>query len=264
MGRPDRTTAGQRLMQQYFIEEKLAVGQHMAIQDKRIVHHVVKVMRMQPGAKFELVSSDQVPYLGTLLAIETTQKQIQVEVGQAIDRTTELPISVRLICGLPKRDKTEWIVQKATELGAKEIIFFGGERSVVRWDQSKAAKKLQRLQAIALEAGEQSHRNIYPTVTFVKNIQAVVKLQAAVKLFAYEESGRQGEHQVLKTTLNTITPGQDVLCLFGPEGGISENEVQLLRQAEFKATGLGPRILRTETAPLYFLSCISYGLELDS
>lgn len=251
-------------MQQYFVETALTVGQQLEIQDKRIVHHVVKVMRMQPGATFELVSGMQQPFLVTLESIESTQKQIQVSVTEMLQRQTELPVAVHLVCGLPKREKTEWIVQKATELGATAITFFGSERSVVRWDQAKAVKKLQRLQTIALEAGEQSHRNAYPKVDFVKDIQAVTQLQATVKLFAYEESGKQGESQVLKTTLQQLAPKQSLICLFGPEGGISEKESQILTSADFQAAGLGPRILRTETAPLYFLSCISYALELSS
>ncbi|MFD1672906.1 16S rRNA (uracil(1498)-N(3))-methyltransferase [Agrilactobacillus yilanensis] len=249
-------------MQQYFIDTTLTLQQVETITDPRIVHHVVKVMRMRPEAQFELVDATHQPYLAVLQAVAADQKQLQVQITKRLQRQTELPVSVTLACGLPKREKTEWIVQKATEMGASKIVFFGGERSVVRWDTNKAAKKLARLQLIAQEAGEQSHRNVWPTVTFVSNITAVTALSASVKLFAYEESGKQGENRVLKTALNQLNAEDELLCVFGPEGGISENETAILRTHDFQATGLGPRILRTETAPLYFLSCVSYAAEL--
>ncbi|MCH4170464.1 MAG: 16S rRNA (uracil(1498)-N(3))-methyltransferase [Lactobacillus sp.] len=248
-------------MQQYFTNMPLTVGTTVSIQAQRIVHHVTKVMRMLPGAKFELVTDGQA-FLGELSQVAPKSTTIEVTILQALKRQTELPLRPVIICGLPKREKAEWIVQKATELGVREIIFFAAKRSVTRWDYKKADKKLQRLQQIALEAGEQSHRNIYPRIQFVPDLKKVVTLPFDTKLFAYEEVARTGEHTQLKRAIETSQPNTSLACLFGPEGGIDRSEVDLLTENGYQAAGLGPRILRTETAPLYFLSAISYALEL--
>ncbi|GAF41387.1 RNA methyltransferase, RsmE family protein [Agrilactobacillus composti DSM 18527 = JCM 14202] len=248
-------------MQQYFTTAALKVGATVPIQEKRIVHHVTKVMRMLPGAKFELVADGQA-FLGELRHIAPESTTISVTILQTLKRQTELPVTPVIICGLPKREKAEWIVQKATELGVCQIIFFAAKRSVTRWDDKKAEKKLQRLQQIALEAGEQSHRNFYPAIQFVPDLKKVVMQSFATKLFAYEEVAKTGEHTQLKRAVETSQLKTSIACVFGPEGGIEPSEVALLTENGYQAAGLGPRILRTETAPLYFLSAISYALEL--
>lgn len=250
-------------MQQYFIQPILKPEQQIELSDERIKHHLLKVMRATPQTSFELVDGAHQPFLVTLLG-QNDQDQLQIQVIKPILRQTELPVAVTLFCGLPKREKTEWITQKGTELGADQIVFFNSARSVARWNDSKALKKIDRLQQIALEAGEQSHRNRYPKIRYVPDLSGVLEIAQNLDncLFAYEESGKEGEHAQLPETLATLTKGQSLGCLFGPEGGIADNEAKTLSQAGFLKAGLGPRILRTETAPLYLLSAVSYALEM--
>lgn len=155
----------------------------------------------------------------------------------------------------------ELIIQKSTELGAHKFISYKAERSVVKWDDKKVIKKIERLQKIAQEAAEQSHRTIIPEVHYAASFKELMfgHVHYDFVIAAYEESAREGEDSALASLFQTMKPGQSVLCIFGPEGGISEKELLLLEEANAKLAGLGPRILRTETAPLYVLSAASVG-----
>lgn len=103
-----------------------------------------------------------------------------------------------------------------------------------------------------------------PEVSSPISIKELIKLSEGynVKLIAYEEEAREGESSVLTKSLQSMTKGQSILAVFGPEGGLTESEVALLKEHGFMTCGLGPRILRTETAPLYLLSTVSYHFEL--
>ncbi|WP_127848122.1 RsmE family RNA methyltransferase [Lacticaseibacillus hulanensis] len=241
-------------MQRYFTSEPLAVGKRVTL-DKDIEHHAVTVLRMTEGDVFELASS------GAAFRVQiVTGKPLTVEVLAPIERQVELPVRVTLVCGLSKAQKPEWITQKATELGATTIYFTGSQWATVRWQQDKVAKKLARLQQVAQSAAEQSHRDIVPTVRYLPKLTDATDLPGAARLVAYEESAKKGETAALIATLQQHP--QSLVAVFGPEGGIAPEEVAALTEAGFVLAGLGPRILRTETAPLYLLSAISTFTEL--
>lgn len=217
---------------------------------------------MEPGDRMICVKNN-----GQAALCEITEIANDAVMGTVIEWKNddkELPVKVTIVSGLPKGDKYEYIIQKGTELGAYEFIPFIAARSVVKWDQKKAAKKQERLQKIAKEAAEQSHRTIMPDVTEPKTLERLLQYAAGFdhKLIAFEEEAKQGETGVLASVLQKIKPGQSLMFVFGPEGGLEPNEVDRLIEAGFRACGLGPRILRTETAPLYALSTVSYQLEL--
>lgn len=129
----------------------------------------------------------------------------------------------------------------------------------------KSEKKIERLQKIAKEAAEQSHRTVVPHVDMPLTLRQLIDLAKSYDtlLIAYEEEAKQNEKSVLSKALTSIEKGTSVLIVFGPEGGLTPSEVESLQEQGFKACGLGPRILRTETAPLYALAAISYQLELN-
>lgn len=247
-------------VQRYFVK-------HRANDDRLLIegedrHHIIKVMRMEVGDK--IICVDTEGKAAVCKIAEFTDEQVVADVVQWKDETTELPISITIASGLPKGDKLEWIIQKGTELGAHEFLPFSAKRSVVKWDEKKAAKKLERWQKIAKEAAEQSHRNFLPDVispiSFKELLQQSKHFQ--YKLVAYEEESRSGETSVFANTLQKMKKGESLLFIFGPEGGLTEEEVQALQEHDFAICGLGPRILRTETAPLYVLAAISYYFEL--
>ena len=137
-------------------------------------------------------------------------------------------------------------------------------RNVVKWNKDKASKKTERLQKIAEEASEQSHRLKVPFVSEVMTIDSLIEYTKTYhqKLIAYEEAAKEGERVQLVKSLQALKEGEKIVFVFGPEGGIDEKEVAKLQMNEFHTCSLGPRILRAETAPLYALSALSYQCEI--
>lgn len=244
-------------MQRYFVDNTVTAKQNikLKINDQK---HLFNVMRAKSGDQVEIVSSEKSLWLGEV----ADDRQI-IHILKPIDQVVELPIKVTIACGISKGEKMDWIVQKGTELGATEFIFFSADYSIARWNSQKIEKKLQRLAKIAKSASEQSHRLQIPTIQYVKNANELVRTStASVKLVAYEESAKNGEMSNLVSALQNIVAESNLLVVFGPEGGISPAEIELFDNNNYSMVGLGPRILRAETAPLYILSAVSYQLEL--
>jgi 16S rRNA (uracil1498-N3)-methyltransferase len=247
-------------LQRYFVTNQPATESFVI--EGEDYHHISRVMRMKIGDQIICVNDDQRSAICSIA--EITDEQIRVDVVKWEDENVELPIQVTIVSGLPKGDKLEWIIQKGTELGANEFVPFLAARSIVKWDEKKGAKKLERWQKIAKEAAEQSHRNTIPDISSPLSLKALLQKaeQFDYCLVAYEEEARLGEMAILTKTLKDINPGQSLLIVFGPEGGLTNEEVAKFKENRFLVCGLGPRILRTETAPLYLLSAVSYHFEL--
>lgn len=245
-------------MQRYFVNEFSNNRFYISGEDR---HHIVNVMRLRQGDHV-ICSMDGKSALCSIE--EIGDDRVIAFVVKWEEGTAELPVRVAIASGLPKGDKLEWIIQKGTELGAAKFIPFAAARSVVKWDQKKAKKKVERWQRIAKEAAEQSHRSLLPEITETIDLKELINLSAGFdhRLVAYEEDAKGGEASVLSQSLRNIKPGQSLLFVFGPEGGLTEGEIKLLKSHHFETCGLGPRILRTETAPLYALAAVSYQTEL--
>ncbi|MFF2447608.1 16S rRNA (uracil(1498)-N(3))-methyltransferase [Neobacillus sp. NPDC058068] len=247
-------------MQRYFVKHR--VNDERFFIDEEDRHHIVKVMRMQVGDK--IICVDQEGKQAICRLAEITDESVVADVVQWKEEISELPISITIASGLPKGDKLEWIIQKGTELGAHQFLPFSGARSVVKWDEKKGAKKVERWQKIAKEAAEQSHRAFMPEIVSPMSFKALMGKSEDFdyKLAAFEDESRKGEISVFSSTLKQMKNGESLLLVFGPEGGLADEEVKQLMDHGFGLCGLGPRILRTETAPLYALSAISYHFEL--
>ncbi|MCU9534446.1 16S rRNA (uracil(1498)-N(3))-methyltransferase [Streptococcus sp. CSL10205-OR2] len=247
-------------MQQYFIKG-LPLTTRLIIQDKETIKHMFSVMRLANDEQVVLVFDDGVKRLAQVTNRETYELEILEELAENV----ELPVDVTIASGFPKGDKLEWIAQKTTELGASSIWGFPADWSVVKWDAKKLAKKREKLEKIITGASEQSKRNRLPEVQlFASKSDFLAQFSQFDKiLIAYEESAKTGEKSQLAKTLSTLKKGEKILFIFGPEGGLSPEEIKTFQQYGAITLGLGPRILRTETAPLYALSAISYALELD-
>ena len=152
-----------------------------------------------------------------------------------LNEQKKMPVHVTIVQGLPKGDKLETVIQKGTELGADQFIPFKAERSVVKWDEQKSAKKLQRLKKIAKEAAEQSHRTTIPDIEMPHSISSLIEVSESYdhKLIAYEEEARAGESAALVQTLHEANVNDRIMIVFGPEGGLSEKEVATLRMLVF-------------------------------
>ena len=141
-------------MQRYFVKGNVSETTHSLVFSKDQVHQLKKVMRVRAGEQFEVVDDSS-----QLAIVEVTELDpFEVKVVELLEQKVELPVSVTIAVGLSKGDKLDFIVQKATELGVSEIIPLSLTRNVVKWTGDKADKKIERLQKIAEEASEQSHR----------------------------------------------------------------------------------------------------------
>lgn len=212
--------------------------------------HALKTLRMKPGDTLELIAAGQL-YCGEIADVSEGRAQVRIE--------RELPspeptVKVTLLQGLPKGDKLEWIVQKATELGVYRILPVEMERSIARITE-KDGKKRERLQRIALEAAKQAGRAHVPQVPPSMRFQdALNGLEGAVYVAWEEADGPRLSEAVAADQPPEIT------LVIGPEGGVTAEEIARLSAIGARPVTLGRRILRTETAGLCALAVIMAAL----
>lgn len=221
-------------------------------------HHLFHVMRLVKGDKVEMVFSDG--QAGEVRVIDP--ERATFELVQKLNHQTELPLDITVAVGIPKGDKLDVISEKVTELGAARIWAAPFERSVAKWDKLKQKKKSEKIQKIILSAAEQSKRLIIPQILLFESLSNLTERFSEFDqvLVAYEEVAKVGEHTQLLQSLSKKP--QKILMLFGPEGGISSREIEKFQAAGAVTFGLGPRILRAETAPIAALSAIGAYYEL--
>lgn len=222
------------------------------------VNHIKNVLRMKVGEELEISDGNNKKYLCEIASMTSDEVCAAIKAELKVD--TELPSKIYLFQGLPKSDKMELIVQKAVELGVYEIIPVATKRAVVKLDDKKASKKIERWQAIAESGAKQSGRNVIPEVKKVMAFKEAVQYAKSldVLLVPYELAEGMAE---TKTLISNIKPGQSVGFFIGPEGGFETSEVEYAIENGAKAITLGKRILRTETAGLTTLSILMYHLE---
>ena len=246
-------------MQRYFINQVVqSVGEKISVL-KDQEHHMVKVMRMNIEESCEVVDEKEQLYIAKI----TQLSPFELTIEEHKEQNVELPIDVTIFVGLSKGDKLETIVQKATELGVHTIVPVEMKRNMVKWTKDKSQKKIERLQKIAQEAAEQSHRLHVPKVLDLMTLKESVVLakQSTKALVAFEEVAKEGEAAVFLQTLTLLQKGDSIAFYFGPEGGFDLQEIEYLNSQEVHSCALGPRILRAETAPMYALAAVSYHFE---
>ncbi len=232
-------------MQQYFLD---SVVENEIIFNKEQKHHIQTVMRMKSGDEVYVVDKDMKKYKVTLAIDE----DVHASSFEVVNKSSEMGIRIYLAQGMIKGDRWDYFLQKSAEFGATDIIPLILKRNVVKVNAG-IDKKLVRFQKIVQEAAEQSKRDILPMVHQPMSIKDLKKIDADLKLVAYEN--RAGE-ATLKDLLKEDV--HSVIFVAGAEGGFDESEIKELEAEGFHVIGLGPRILRAESASLYFLSCLSY------
>lgn len=225
------------------------------------VNHIRNVMRLKPGEEISIsIGGDGREYRYGIEEYE--EAAVVCRLRFVKEHEVELPVKVLLFQGLPKSDKMDLIVQKAVELGAAEIIPVSMERCIVKLDAGKAAKKTARWQTIAESAASQARRGVIPKVTPLMSMREAVEYarqQTDFRVIPYELQEDDGS---TKRYLESMKPGQAVSIFIGPEGGFTQGEVELAKEAGIRPVSLGKRILRTETAGLAILSWLIYIFEI--
>ena len=213
-----------------------------------------KVLRLKAGEEVLLCDGEGREALCTVSDFD--KDFCRVCVTERRDSATEAAVRVSVYMAFPKADKLEHVIQKATELGAYEIVTFPSARCISRPDDKSIRKKLERWQKIALSAAEQSGRGRIPRVVVLDSFSQALSraAQAEKALLFYEHEEATTLHMALSSDRFTT-----VSLLTGPEGGLEEKEVEQARQAGLQVCTLGRRILRCETAPLCALSAVMYA-----
>ncbi len=228
-------------------------------------HHIARSLRAAVGDSITVCDMRGNEYACRILAFEDDAR-VTAAIEEIRASDTEPPCKIRLFQALPKGDKLDTVIQKAVECGVYEIIPFESERCVARVKTDAEERKTERRRRIAAEAAKQCGRGILPDVRATVSFEEMtaLALESEVRLFCYEGDGTVPIGRLLREELERKEDGTypDVAVIIGSEGGFSIDEAERLKAAGMKLTGLGKRILRTETAPLFALSCIAMFTEL--
>jgi 16S rRNA (uracil1498-N3)-methyltransferase len=213
---------------------------------------------MKPGDRVLVCTEKENSYLVEITGF--SDNKVILTIVEERNEQVELPLEITIAQGVIRREKTEEVIRRISELGANFYLPVMMERSLVKIKEQDQ-KKTNRYQMIAKEASEQSQRTrimkIEEPVSFDKLLASFENYDLC--LVAYEKLSQAKDYN-LEKNLRSFT-GKSIIVIIGPEGGFSPQEIKLLQNTKAKFVGLGPRILRTETAPLYVMSVISYQFE---
>ena len=236
-------------MTRFFVDPDVFYRDTMVLSGENAQH--AKVLRLKEG-EIILVCDGQGQEC--VCRVSQTAPEIVLSVEDRRSSVSEPVVDVSVYVAFPKADKLEHVIQKATELGAREIIAFPSARCVSRPDEKSLKKKLERWQKIALSAAQQSGRGRIPQVLVLNSFSAALSraAQSDRALLFYENEDAYTLEMALEGSYRTVS------LMVGPEGGLEDAEVSQAQEAGLKICTLGKRILRCETAPLCALSAVMY------
>jgi 16S rRNA (uracil1498-N3)-methyltransferase len=242
-------------MHKFFVQREF-ITEDTAIIEGDDVKHIYKVLRIETGDKVSINDCQGNEYLGDIN--EINKKQVIVNLLEKLPINNESPVNVHLYQGLPKSTKMDLIVQKATELGVKEITPVVTERVVVKSELSEF-KKVDRWNRIALEACKQSKRSLLPVINTPIEFDELINNLTDMDLIVvpYENEDGYGIKNIVSDLNKNI---KNIAVVIGPEGGFEDREIEILRSINAHIVTLGPRILRTETAGFVCVAMLMYEL----
>ena len=241
-------------MPRFFIAGSNAAGGTVILAGEDANH--AKVLRLRVGDSIIVCDGDQTDHHCTVTRI--SPEEVEAEIVESVPCPAEPDVRVTILAGLPKQgERCDFIVQKCTEGGASEIVFFLCHRCVSVPTDSAMEKKLQRWQRIAEEAAKQSGRGIIPRVSALGSFAEALDLarKTELPLFMYET----GERTEIRRAIEEAGAVRSAAILTGPEGGFEPWEAELAQKIGFRLCSMGPRILRCETAPLAALTALMYA-----
>ena len=217
------------------------------------VKHIRRVLRLKAGDEIIVFDSLGKEYEGTI--IEETTSSVVIKIQNIFLSKRDSPLDVTLAQSLLKGEKMDYLIQKATELGVKEIIPFFSSRSVPLLEKSGRLKRHHRWGRIAIEASKQCGRGVVPKIEPLQDYSEMLQLASpgSLRLILWEREGGQ-----LKEVLERSKEKTRIFFIIGPEGGFSQEEVEEAKRAGFIPVTLGRRILRAETVSLCLLSILQY------
>lgn len=209
--------------------------------DEKSANHVGKVLRMQAGRELILFNGQNACHFHGVIE-HSDKKRVTVQIHHKTESNNESPLTIHVGQALSKGDKMELVIQKCVELGVTEITPLWTEHCDVKLNAERIEKKLKQWQGIIISACEQCGRDILPVLNPVIKFQDWIANVSADKKWVLDPRGNAGQTQPDIVTSAVIA--------IGPEGGLSQSEIQLACDNGYKAKLIGPRVLRTETAAL--------------
>lgn len=239
-------------MARFFVSAEELIGDLITLTGENAVH--AKVLRLKSGE--EVLVCDGLGNECCCTVTDVITGQITLEVKERRESSTEPSVKASIYMAFPKADKLEHVIQKATELGAYEIVAFPSSRCISKPDEKSLKKKLERWQKIAASAAEQSGRGRIPEVIVLKSYsEAIQRALCADKAVLFYENERATTLRMALEEKNFKT----ISLMSGPEGGLEPSEVEKAKEMGLQICTLGSRILRCETAPLCALSAVMYA-----
>jgi len=219
----------------------------------RETRHIRRVLRLKEGDEILIFDGSGKEYRGII--INESSFTVSIKVKEEFFSKRESPLEITLAQSLLKCEKMDFIIQKATELGVKEIVPFFSSRSIPILEKSRGLKRYHRWERIAIEASKQCGRGFVPKVSPIKDYSDVLLLPSneSLRLILWEKEGKG-----LKDVFRSLRNVQRVFFMVGPEGGFDEKEIEDAVASGFTPVNLGERILRAETASLSVLSILQY------
>lgn len=228
-----------------YIPDKLNAGECIEL-SKDSAHYVRSVLRLKKDQSLTLFNGQGGEFLCTLN--EVSRKRVALNIIKAVDKNVESPLLVTLGLGISRGDRMDWAIQKAVELGVRNIIPLITERCVIKFKSDKKQQRLQHWKNIVQHAAEQSGRTFLPELKAIENLQHWVQTQQGLKILLDPDAEK---------SMTELKPdAMQVTLLSGPEGGFSDKERELAITENFIPVRLGARVLRTETASIAALSAV--------
>jgi len=244
-------------LRRFFVKDLGKEAGQASIRGDELRH--LRVLRLKKGDAVALFNGSGLVRSGAIVSIGSSEAVVSLEPGAQAQGESDLHIT--LISGLTKAQKPDLVVQKATELGVKSIVFYHAGRSVPALGSSAAEKRLERWRRIALGAVKQCGRSLIPALTMAKGLDgAMANGQGAGLRLFFDEKGGQPLDKALGATKKGGAEGRSVVLLIGPEGGFTEEERAVVIEEGFTACTLGPRVLRAETAAITAVALLQHRL----
>ena len=231
-----------------YTDQPLLLRQTVTLEE-RPSHHLASVLRVKAGTEVVLFNGEDGEYFAQVTSVKKRSVEVHVKKFRAITRQSSLEVELGI--GLSKGDRLDWIVQKSTELGVASITPLRSEFSDLRLTEEREAKKMAHWRQIIIAACEQSGLNTLPKINPVRDLNSWIETcDAERKIVLHPE--------LAETHFDSKFSPKTAALLIGPVGGFSDAEVERATNHSFVPLTLGPRVMRTETAPVAALSILQW------
>ncbi len=227
------------------VADATQVGHTVAL-PANVFQHLVKVLRLGHGAPVEIFNGTGQRFAAEL--VDVSKKHAQLHLVKELTATPESPLHTHMGLVMSKGDRFDYALQKATEMGVTSITPLTSERCDLKLNAERTVKKMQHWQGVITSACEQCYRDTLPILYPIKSLQDWTSTQNADVQLVFHTSAKEPSWPA--------EAPDAVSFLVGPEGGLSSKEVEFAHKNDFTSWQLGPRILRTETAPIAILSLL--------